>query len=73
MERTSEFRKLFNDSRNKDIMTFFEKFEAWCKEQGHIDDSMTTTLITCLNKPTQRIYQDLVELIPQSYQAIRRI
>ena len=71
MDRTPEFRKLFNESRSKDIVTFFDKFEAWCGEQGHDDDSMTTTLIRCLNKPTQQIYQDLMELVPQSYQAIK--
>ena len=71
MNKISDFRKLFNESRGDDIVKFFDEFEAWCNRLGRDDDSKTSALMKCLNKPTRQIYQDLTELVPQSYQSIK--
>ena len=71
MNKIKDFRKLYNENRGDNIVKFFDEFEAWCNRLGRDDDSKTTALMKCLNKPTRQIYQDLTELVPQSYQSIK--
>ena len=71
MHNRKHFRKLYNANKGDNIVKFFEEFDAWNNRLGRDDDEKTSALMKCLSKTTRQIYQDLAELVPQSYQSIK--
>ena len=70
-QNRKHFKKLYNTSKGDKIVQFFEEFEAWNDKLGRDEEARTSALMQCLSRTTRQIYQDLTELVPQSYLAIK--